>query len=128
MKYLLLAYGRQAEFEALSKADLAKLGEKAMGYDAEMKGAGRYLAGMSLDWSCKSLKQSGGTLSVTDGPYVDTKEVVGGVVIFEADGWDDAVRLAKMHPAARMGEELGWGIELRQIGHCEAIEAALAAR
>jgi hypothetical protein len=49
---------------------------------------------------------------------------VGGVVIIEAPDFDAAVKLASLHPAARMGEELGWGIELRPIDYCPAIREA----
>ncbi len=51
----------------------------------------------------------------------------GGVVIIEAPDFDAAVRLASLHPAARMGEELGWGIELRPMDYCPAIREAEAA-
>ena len=69
-----------------------------------------------------------GKLTVTDGPFAETKEVVGGVVIIEAPDFDAAVKLASLHPAARMGEELGWGIELRPMDHCPAIREAEAAK
>lgn len=128
MKYLLLAYGDEAKFNQLSRSDLAALGEKCMAYDAELKATGRLVAGMSLGWGSKAMRLSAGKLTVTDGPFVDTKEVVGGLVILEADDFDHAVKLAKLHPAARMGEDLGWGIELRPIEHCPALEEALAAR
>jgi hypothetical protein len=52
---------------------------------------------------------------VTDGPYAATKEVVGGLVLIEARDLNEAIQVASLHPAARMGEELGWGIELRPI-------------
>jgi len=55
---------------------------------------------------------------VSDGPFIDTKELVGGIVFIKADSFDEAVQVASLHPAARMGEELGWGIELRPMGQC----------
>ena len=69
-----------------------------------------------------------GKLIVTDGPFSETKEVVGGFVIIEAKDYDEAVEIARLHPAARMGEELGWGIELRAMEHCQLIEAAKSGR
>jgi len=52
---------------------------------------------------------------VTDGPYVETKEQVGGLVIIEAADLNEAVRIASLHPAAHLGEKLGWGVEIRPI-------------
>lgn len=127
MKYLILAYGNEAKFNELSKGELARIGEQCMAFDAELKATGRLVGGGSLGWGSKSMRLNGGKLTVTDGPFVDTKEVVGGVVIIEADDFDHAVRLASLHPAARIGEELGWGIELRPMEHCVAIEEALTA-
>ena len=127
MKYLVLAYGNEAKFNELTKAELAQLVEKCMAYDAELKATGRLVGGGGLGWGSKSMRLHSGKLTVTDGPFVDTKEVVGGLIIIEADDFDDAVRIASLHPAARKGEELGWGIELRPFEHCEAVEAALAA-
>ncbi len=128
MKYLLLAYGNEAKFNEMSKDELAEVGEKCLGFDAEMRAAGEVTWGGSLSWESKSLRLKDGKLTVTDGPFAETKEVVGGVVIIEAPDFDAAVRLASLHPAARMGEELGWGIELRPMDSCPAIREAEAAR
>jgi PhnB protein len=125
MKYLLLAYGNEAKFNELSKQDLAKLGETCMAFDEELRATGKLIGGGSLGWSSKKMVLKAGKLTVTDGPFLDTKEVVGGFIFIEADSYDEAVKIASLHPAARMGEELGWGIELRQMEHCMAVEAAL---
>ncbi len=54
--------------------------------------------------------QDGKTLT-TDGPFAETKEAVGGYLLFEADGLDAAIELASRIPAARMGG----AIEVRSI-------------
>ncbi len=128
MKYLLLAYGNEAKFNQMSKDELAEVGEKCKGFDAEMQAAGEVTWGGSLSWDSKAMRLKDGKLIVTDGPFAETKEVVGGVVIIEAPDFDAAVKLASLHPAARMGEELGWGIELRPMDNCPAIREAEAAR
>lgn len=53
----------------------------------------------------RTLRPSGGKTRITDGPYTETKEVVGGLFIIEADSQDEALRIAFMHPAATLGEE-----------------------
>ena len=124
MKYMLLAYGNEEKFNQMSKDELAEVGEKCERFDAEMQAAGEVTWAGSLDWSSKSMRLKDGKLIVTDGPFAETKEVVGGVVIIEAPDFDAAVKLASLHPAARMGEKLGWGIELRPINFCPAIREA----
>jgi len=51
-----------------------------------------------------------GDVSVKDGPYVETKEVVGGVYIIKADSYDHAVELCKGHPNFQFGS-----IEIREL-------------
>jgi hypothetical protein len=52
---------------------------------------------------------------VTDGPFVETKEQVGGFFIIEARDLNEAIRVASKHPAANIGEQAGWAIEVRPI-------------
>lgn len=119
MKFLLLAYGNEEKCKRLTRAEMRALGDKCAAYDDEMRRSGRVVSFGSLDWPAKTLRRKSGKLAVTDGPFLETKELVGGIIIIEAAGWDEAVELASLHPAARMGEELGWGIELRPMGVCE---------
>ena len=125
MKFLLLAYGDESKSSALTESDMRALGEKCNAYDAELRNTGRLLASGSLGWGARKLRLERGTLRVTDGPFVETKELVGGFVIIEAEDFDDAVHIASLHPAARMGEEIGWGIELRPMEHCQLKDVAL---
>lgn len=56
---------------------------------------------------------------MTDRPYAEAKELFGGFFIIEAADKDEAVRLASLHPAAMLGESVGWGIEVHPIGFFE---------
>lgn len=115
MKYLCLAYGDQKKMEKLTKEQFAELFERAKAYDAELRATGQLVEGKSLEWDYVAIRPTGngGKPIVTDGPFVETKETVGGLVIIEARDLNDAIRVASLHPAARMGENLGWWIELR---------------
>jgi hypothetical protein len=115
MKYLCLAYGSEAKFNALSKAQLDDLIARCAAYDAELSAGGHLVSGMSLGWGATTLRLRNGKLSITDGPFAATKEVVGGLIIIEARDLNEAIQVASLHPAARMGEELGWGLEIRPI-------------
>ena len=118
MKFMLLAYGDEEKMAKLTESDMRSLGERCHGYDEELRKTGRVVVTGSLGFAARTLRSKGGRLKITDGPFIETKELVGGVIIIEADDFDDAVKVASLHPAARMGEELGWGIELRPMGEC----------
>ena len=115
MKYLCLAYGEEEKMNALSKSEMDALVSRCQIYDQELQKSGHLISGMSLGWGSAILRLRNGKLSITDGPYAATKEVVGGLVLIEARDLNEAIQAASLHPAARMGEELGWGIELRPI-------------
>jgi len=115
MKYLCLAYGEEEKMNALSKSEMDALVSRCQIYDQELQKSGHLISGMSLGWGSTILRLRNGKLSITDGPYAATKEVVGGLVLIEARDLNEAIQVASLHPAARMGEELGWGIELRPI-------------
>jgi hypothetical protein len=55
---------------------------------------------------------------MTDGPFAETKEQVGGFFMIEAKDMDEAMSIASKHPAAHLGEQVGWGIEVRPLGVC----------
>jgi hypothetical protein len=125
MKFLCLAFGDEKKTEALSEAELRAMGEKCRVYDEELKKTGALVGSGSLGWSAKTLRRRGGKLKVTDGPFSEAKEVVGGFVIIEAKDYAEAIEIASLHPAARMGEELGWGVEVRPMEGCRMQELAL---
>jgi hypothetical protein len=54
---------------------------------------------------------------VTDGPFTETKEQVGAFFLIEAQDLNEATRVASHHPAAHLGEQVGWGIEVRPIDY-----------
>ena len=115
MKYLCLAYGAEEQMNALSKSEMDALISDCRTYDEELRKTGHLVSGMSLGWGATTLRLRNGKLSITDGPFAATKEVVGGLVIIEARDLNEAIQVASLHPAARTGEALGWGVEVRPI-------------
>jgi hypothetical protein len=115
MKFLCLAYGDQRKMEALTKEQFAALVAKCGVHDEELQKSGHFVEARSLEWAAMCLRPRNGKVVTTDGPYVETKEQIGGVVIIEASDMNEAVRIASLHPAAHLGEQLGWGIEIRPI-------------
>ncbi len=63
----------------------------------------------------KSIRPKNGKPTVTDGPFINTKEQLGSFFIVEAENIDEAIKIASLHPAAMFGEDFGFGIEVRPI-------------
>ncbi len=121
MKYLCLAYYNPEKFAAMAPVDVQALVNQCPAKDAELKTTGRLVVSASLEGpqAAFALRPRDGKPRVTDGPYAEAKELVGGFFIIEAADKDEAVRLASLHPAATLGESVGWGIEVRPIGFFE---------
>jgi hypothetical protein len=115
MKYLCLAYGDRAKMEALSKAEMDALFQECQPFVEDLHKSGRVIADDGLRWETTTIRPRNGKASVTDGPFVETKEQVGGVFVIEARDLNEAILVASKHPAAHVGEHLGWGIEVRPI-------------
>lgn len=115
MKYLCLAYGDEAKMSKLSKQQFEALLGKCKEHDAELRATGKLVEGKSLEWDVTTIRPRNGKPVVTDGPFIEAKEKVGGLVIIEARDLNEAIRIASLHPAAHLGEDLGWAIEVRPI-------------
>lgn len=118
MKYLGLAYFTPEKFAAMARDDVKKLVSQCPALDEKMRATDKVLVSASLGDldSWRTLRPCNGKTQVSDGPYTESKEVVGGLFIIEADSRDEALRIACMHPAATLGEEGGWAIELIPMG------------
>ena len=114
MKYLGLAYYSPDAFAAMTPEAVEALVSQCPALDAKMQATGRMLVCASLGepHARKTLRPRGGKAQVSDGPYSEAKEVVGGLFVIEADSEEEALAIASMHPAATIGEEGGWAVEL----------------
>jgi hypothetical protein len=114
MKYLGLAYFTPEKFAAMSPVDVKTLVNQCPPLDERMRATGKVLVSASLadTKSWVTLLPDRGRTRVSDGPYTESKEVVGGLFIIDADSRDEAIRIASMHPAASLGEKGGWAVEL----------------
>lgn len=68
-------------------------------------------AGLQLPETATTVRVADGQTLTTDGPFVETKEALGGYFLFEADDLDAAIELAARVPAAR----LGGAVEIRPV-------------
>ena len=116
MKYALLIYGDDSAWVDLSSEEKAELRAQEMprwlALMDELQKADPNLAGYELDArrTAKVVRVRDGERIVTDGPFTETKEVVGGVFLVDLPDLDEAIRLASMIPTAEHGS-----LEIRPI-------------
>lgn len=116
MKFLCLGYYDPAAFETLSEAEQEAIARECRPHDERLRASGRLVSLASLEHrKAVTLRPARGGPTVVDGPFAEAKEVIGSFFIIEADDMDEAGRIASLHPAARWGEHLGFGIEVRPI-------------
>lgn len=128
MKYLCLAYGDEKKYAAMPKAEIEAMGVKCKSHDEELRQGGHLalIASLAPTRSATTLRPLNGKTVLCDGPYVETKEQVGGFFILEARDLNEAIQAASRHPAARVGEKMGCGLEIRPIEFYEVTEAVKA--
>ena len=119
MKFLCLGYYDEKKFDALPKAEVDALVRKCQTHDEALRNSGHLILVASLAPTRKtaSVRPKNGQPSVTDGPFAETKEQIGAFFIIEARDLDEAARVASQHPAAHLGEQVGWGVEVRPIDY-----------
>ena len=117
MKYLCLAYYSEKAFDALPRAEVEALVSQCPAYDEALRNSGHLVIQASLGSTraTTTVRPRNGKPLVTDGPFIETKEQVGGFFIIEARDLNEAIRVASKHPAANIGEQVGWAIEVRPI-------------
>ena len=128
MKYLCLAYYNPAEFAAMPPADMKALVSQCPPKDAQLKATGQLRLSASLGEPAQTirLQPRGGKTQKIDGPFSEAKELVGGFFIIEAANADEAVKTASLHPAATLGEQASWYIDMHPIGFFEQYEGKAA--
>jgi hypothetical protein len=117
MKYLCLVYVDEKKLAAMSPTESQALDDESLGYDHTLKKSGHFLAAQALEPVKKAatLRVRAGKLSITDGPFSESKEQVGGFILIDARDWTEALEIASKIPAAGLG-----GIEVRAIKELKA--------
>ncbi len=112
MKYLCLIYENEAQGAALPEADMQTMMAEYMAYSENLAKQGHMLAGEGLQptATATTVRVRGGKVSTTDGPFMETKEQLGGFYLIEARDLNEAIRLASGIPSARWG-----AVEVRPV-------------
>jgi hypothetical protein len=105
MKYVCLGFYDEAKFAEIPPEVVQKRFEECFAYDDVLRRGGHFLGGEALDSArnAVTLRMKEGKVEVTDGPYVETKETLGGILLLEARDLNHAIALMSKHPALRMG-------------------------
>ena len=105
MKYVCLGFIDETKFAKIPQEDGQRMMEECFAYDDELRRGGHFLGGEALDSgrNAVTLRMKNGEVEVTDGPYVETKETLGGILLLEARDLNHAISLMSKHPGVRIG-------------------------
>jgi hypothetical protein len=105
MKYVCLGYIEENKWETMSGSEQKSMMEECFAYDDVLRKNGHFLGGEALQSArnAATLRWENGNVSVTDGPYAETKEQLGGILLLEAKDLNHAIQLMSKHPGVRVG-------------------------
>lgn len=123
MKFVCLGYLDESQWERLSEAEGRRMMEECFDYDDELRCEGYFLGGeaLSTSKSAVTLRSRNGQVEVSDGPFTETKEVLGGILLLDARDLEHATALIAKHPGVHIGP---WEIRAAD----EQINALIAER
>lgn len=112
MKYLCLAYEEENKLNALSNNEWDSLRRETLAYLEELKKSGYIITAEALQSvrTAATVRVRSGKVSITDGPFAETKETLGGIFLINARDLNEAIQVASKWPSARLGS-----IEVRPI-------------
>lgn len=112
MKYICLAFEEERILNALSKDEWSVLRKETMDYVEDLRNKGHLVSAEPLQSArtASTVRVRSGKLSVTDGPFAETKETLGGFFLINARDLNEAISIASKWPSARFGS-----IEVRPV-------------
>ncbi len=114
MQYLLMIYDNEKTFADQPKAEIDRVMADYNAFTAELKAAGTHIASNRLQpvATATTVRVRGGKVQMTDGPFAETREQLGGFYLIEAKDLDEATAIAAKIPSAKLG-----CVEVRPIWH-----------
>lgn len=105
MKYVCLGYMEAGKFESMSESQRNAFVDTCFDYDDVLRENGHFAGGEALQPASNAvtLRFQNGKVVVTDGPYAETKEQLGGILVLEAKDLNHAIQLMSKHPGVRAG-------------------------
>src|SRR5262249_10239290 len=113
VRFASLGYINESAGATKSKSEFDEMMKQCIAFDEERVKSGRWLTGIGLQSArtAKTLRAKSSQVIVTDGPFAETKEYLGGVVVLALKNMDDALAMMSGHPALPFGV----AIEIRPI-------------
>ena len=105
MKYICLGYIEPNKFETMSESERNAMLDECFTYDDGLRKNGHFAGGEALQGpqTATTLRWKNGKVSITDGPYAETKEQIGGILVLEARDLNHAIQLISKHPGVKTG-------------------------
>ena len=105
MKYICLGYIAPNKFETMTESKRNAMVDECFAYDDVLRKNGHFAGGEALESArtATTLRWKEGKVSVTDGPYAETKEQLGGILVLEARDMNHAIELMSKHPGVKVG-------------------------
>ncbi|MFN2565128.1 MAG: YciI family protein [Gemmatimonadaceae bacterium] len=112
MRYLCLIYSEEKAWTTLPKDQADALMGEYITFTQDLRKSGHYVGGEGLQptETATTVRVRNGKISVTDGPFAETKEQLGGYYLIDAKDLNDAIQVASRIPSARFGE-----VEIRPV-------------
>ncbi len=112
MKYMLLCYDDEQAWERAGKAALEDAMQEAVELTHELDARGQYLVAAPLEAAstATTIRVRDGKPIITDGPFAETRVVLGGFYLIDVQDLNEAISVAKRHPGARVGS-----VEIRPV-------------
>ena len=107
MQYIMLVY-QSPEWAGLSKEEKNRVHAECTAWHEELvkSGRARTAAGLQPVSTATTVREKNGKPLITDGPFAETREVLGGFEIIECQHLDEALAIAKRFPSLRVGFSL----------------------
>jgi hypothetical protein len=105
MKYICLGYMEETKWVTVSESERNAILDECFAYDDILRKNGHFAGGEALQSArnATTLRWQNGKVSVTDGPYAETKEQLGGILVLEAKDLNHAIQLMSNHPGVKFG-------------------------
>jgi hypothetical protein len=105
VKYICLGYMDPKKWETMSERERNAMMDECFVYDDVLRKKGHFVGGEALQSAenATTLRWKNGKVSITDGPYAETKEQLGGILVLEAKDLNHAIQLMSKHPGVKAG-------------------------
>jgi hypothetical protein len=105
MKYICLGYTEEKSWETMSDSERNAFVDECFAYDDELRKNGHFVGGEALQSARNAitLRWQKGRVTITDGPFAETKEQLGGLLVLEARDLNHAIQLMSKHPGVKAG-------------------------